>query len=193
MMAKGRSRGRKLVSISETIVEGMARISKIKGESMSKLVEDALKQSVKLSDEGYDLNQVTDFFNVMQAHRVLGGVFLPSDVLDYLIDAVYPEGRKQLLSKWFESGRWNGKYLKERFDTPVEAFGSFLELSRWDLNEVEVKDLGAVVKVRCVSTVLSAAGTELLASFIEGVMDGLGYKTEKSDCMKGMMVLEFKR
>lgn len=190
-MARGK--GKKLVYVSESIVEGIVRVSRDKGESMTKLVEDALEQSVRVNEEGYDVGQVADFFNVMQAHRVLGGVFVPSDVLDFMVEAVYPDMREQLLAKWFESGRWNGKYLKEKSDNPVETFGRFLELSRWDLNEVEVKDLGDSVKVRCVSTVLSNAGTELLAKFIEGVMDGLGYKTEKADCLKGMIILESKR
>jgi hypothetical protein len=192
-MARPKAKSRKLVSISEPLVEGMARISKAKGESMNKVVEDSLRQSVRLNEDGYDLEQVTDFFNAMQAHKVLGGVFLPSSVLDYLVETVYPEGREQLLAKWFESGRWNGKYLKEKFDNPLETFGRFLELSRWDLNEVEVKDLGDSVKIRCVSTVLSNAGTELLAKFIQGVAHGLGYETKKNDCLKGMILLEFRR
>jgi len=190
-MAKGK--GKKLVYVSETLVERIARVSKVKGESMGKLIEDALKQSVRVNEEGHDVKEVTDFFNVMQAHRVLGGVFVPSEVLDFLVETIYPEGREQLLAKWFESGRWNGKYLQEKSDNPVEAFGRFLELSRWDLNEVEVKDLGETVKVRCVSTVLTKEGTELLAKFIEGAMDGLGYKTDKIDLLKGMIILESRR
>ncbi|HKZ87730.1 MAG TPA: hypothetical protein VJ066_01065 [Candidatus Bathyarchaeia archaeon] len=189
-MAK--SKGKKLVYVSEGLIEGVAKISKNRGESVGKVVEDSLRQSVKVNEDGYDLKQVADFFNVMQAHRVLGGVFVPSSVLEYLIEVVYPDRREELLAKWFESGRWNGKYLKEKFDNPVKAFGCFLELSRWDLNEVEVKELMSSVKIRCVSTVLTNEGTELLARFIEGVMDGLGYKTERLDCLKGMIILESK-
>jgi hypothetical protein len=189
-MSKGK--GKKLVYVSEDLIEEIAKISRNAGESVGKFVEDALRQSVRVNEAGYDLKQVANFFNVMQAHRVLGGVFVPSSVLDHLIEAVYPDGREQLQAKWYESGRWNGKYLKEKFDNPVEAFGCFLELSRWDLNAVEVKELGGSVKVRCVSTVLTSEGTELLAKFIEGVMDGLGYKTEKIDCLKGMIILESK-
>jgi hypothetical protein len=48
------------------------------------------------------------------------------------------------------------------------------------------------VKIRCVSTVLTTEGTELLAKFIEGVMDGLGYRTEQVDSLKGMIILESK-
>ena len=187
-----RSKGKKLVYVSEGLIDGIAKISRNKGESVGKIVEDSLRQSVRVNEEGYDIKQMANFFDVMQAHRVLGGVFVPSSVLDYLVEAVYPNGREQLLEKWFESGRWNGKYLKEKFENPVEAFGCFLELSRWDLNEVQVKEAGSSVKVRCISTVLTNEGTELLSKFIEGVMDGMGYKAEKIDCLKGMIFLEFK-
>jgi len=97
-----------------------------------------------------------------------------------------------LQAKWYESGKWHGKYLKERFGDPVQAFKNFLEVSRWDLSEVEVRQEGNTVKLRCVSTVLTTEGTELLAKFIEGAMHSIGYQTEKSDCVKGMIVLEFR-
>ena len=185
-------KGKKLVYVSEDLVEEIVRISRIKDVAMGKLVEDALRQTVEIYKDGLDLKQLADFFNVMKTHRVLGGVFVPSSVLDYLIGAVYESEREQLQAKWYESGKWNGKYLKEKFEEPIEAFGRFLELSRWDLSEVEVKEVGNSVRVRCVSTVLTSEGTELLAKFVEGVMNGMGYKTERVDCLRGMIILESK-
>ena len=185
-----RTKGKKLVYISENLIDGVAKISRTRGESIGKVIEDSLKEAILVSQDGYDVEQVSDYFKVMQAHRVLGGVFVPSGVLDSLIEAVYPNGREQLITRFFESGRWHGKYLKERFEKPIEAFKSFLELSRWDLNEVEVKEQANSIKVRCVSTVLTREGTELLAKFIEGIMDGLSHKTTKADFMKGLIVLE---
>jgi hypothetical protein len=187
-----RTKGKKLVYVSEGLIEGVHKISRNRGESVGKVVEDSIKQSIRVNEEGYDVKQVADFFSAMQANRVLGGVFVPSNVLDFLVGAVYPEKREQLLAKYFESGRWHGKYLKEKYDDPVTAFGNFLELSRWDLNDVEVKEVNGAVRVRCVSTVLTDEGTELLAKFIEGVMDGMGYKTEKVDVLKGMIILQSK-
>ncbi len=189
-MAK--SKGKKLVYVSEGLIEGVARISRNRGESVGKIVEDSIKQSVRVNEEGYDVKQVADFFNVMQANRVLGGAYIPSSVLDYLIDSVCPDKKEELLSKFFQSGRWHGKYIKEKFEDPITAFGCFLELSRWDLNDVEVKEVNGVVKLRCVSTVLTDEGTELLARFVEGVMDGMGYKTDRVDILKGMIILHSK-
>jgi hypothetical protein len=48
------------------------------------------------------------------------------------------------------------------------------------------------VRVRCISTVLTSEGTELLAKFTEGVMNGMGYKTGRIECLRGMIILESK-
>ncbi len=185
--------GKKLVYISEDLLNKAAKVSRDEGVSLSKLVESALIEAVKVNELGYTVKEMADFFNVLQTHRVLGGLFVPSGVLDFMIETCCDDDAKKLQALWFDTGKWNGRYLKEKFERPVEAFGSFLELSRWDLNEVDVKNVGDAVKVRCVSTVLSLEGTELLAKYVEGVMSGLDYKTEHIDVLKGMIILQSKR
>lgn len=163
-----------------------------RGESVSKFVEEALRQAVKADGMGYRLEQVAELLEVLQAQRVLGGAFVPLDVLNYLTSKAYKDEWEHLQAKWYESGRWHGRYLKERFKDPVQALKIFLEASRWDLGEVEAKQGANTVKLRCVSTVLTMEGTVLLAKFIEGAMHGMGYQTEKADYVKGMITLEFR-
>ena len=188
-MATGR--GKRLVYVPEDLIEKISKVSRDEGISLTKLVENALIQTVKVNELGYSSKQMADFFNVLQTHRVLGGLFIPSGVLDFMVEECCKNDRQQLEALWYESGKWNGKYLKERFSNPVDSFRHFLQLSRWDLNEVDVKNVGDTVRVRCISTVLSIEGTRLLAKFIEGVMNGLNYKTSKIDTLKGMIIIEF--
>ena len=190
-MATGK--GKKLVYVSEDLLEKATKVSRDEGVSLNRLIEGALTEAVKVNELGYSSKQMADFFNVLQTQRVLGGLFVPSGVLDYLIEKVGRSDEVQLQSLWYESGTWNGKYLKEKFDDPVEAFRAFLELSRWDLNEVDVKTNGGAVKVRCISTVMSIEGTKLLSKFIEGILNGMNYKTAHIDLLKGMIILEFKK
>ncbi len=188
------SKGKRLVYVSEDLLDKVAKVSRDEGVSLSKLVESALLEIVKVNELGYSSKQMADFFNVLQSHRVLGGIFIPSGVLEYMVEKLCDgTDGEQLQGLWYESGRWNGKYLKEKFADPVDAFKHFLELSRWDLNEVNLKDEANSIKVRCISTVMSLEGTSLLSKFIEGVMNGMGYKTEQSDTLKGMIILEFKK
>jgi hypothetical protein len=186
-------KGKRLVYVSETLLDKVAKVTRDEGVSLTKLVESALIEVIKVNELGYSSKQMAEFFNVLQTNRVLGGLFVPSGVLDFMIERCYKNEIQQLQDLWFDSGKWNGKYLKEKFQNPVEAFGHFLELSRWDLNEVDVKEVGDTLKVRCVSTVMSVEGTRLLAKFIEGIVNGLGYKTDRVDCLKGMIILECKK
>lgn len=190
-MATGK--GKKLVYISEDLLEQAAKVSRDEDISLGLLVETSLLQVVKVHELGYSSKQMAELFDVLQAHRVLGGLFIPLGVLDFMIAKCNKSDLAQLSGLWFESGMWNGKYLAEKFSDPVAAFRHFLELSRWDLNEVDVQRSGDSVRVRCVSTVMSVESTELLAKYISGVMSGLGYTVEHVDSLKGMILLSSKR
>ncbi len=183
---------KKLVYVPHDLLEEVAKASRSRGITITRFIEEALAQSVRVTTAGYDLQQLGEYFEVMYAQRVLGGAFVPLGVLNYLTGEACKQEKDQLSSVWFDSGKWHGKYLKERFDDPVGALKSFLEASRWDLGEVEVKREGNKVRVRCVSTVLKEDATEALAKFVEGIMQGIGFQMEKSDVLKGMIILEFK-
>ena len=186
-------KNKKLVYVPQDLLEEVANASRNRGESIGKFIEESLAQAVRVNMAGHDIQKLADFFEVMYAQRVLGGAFVPLGVLDYLTGEACKEGFARLGEVWFESGKWHGKYLKEKFENPVRALKNFLLTSRWDLSEVDAKKEGNITKIRCVSTILTDEATGLLAKFIEGIMSGMSYKLEKSDCVKGMIVLEFKR
>lgn len=188
-MSKGK--GRRLVYIPEELIEGALEASRKRGESIGKFVEVTLRQAIRTSRLNYSPERAGDLLEVMHVQRILGGAFVPIDVLDYLITKAYRDERELLQAKWYESGRWHGKYIREKFENPAQALKTFLEATRWDLGEVAVKQNGNRVKLRCVSTVLTAEATELLSKFIEGAMHGMGYETEDADNMKGMITLQF--
>jgi hypothetical protein len=185
-------KGKKLVSVSEDLLDAAAKVSREEGISLGKLVETLLEQVVKVNKLKYRSDQMAEFFDVLQTNRVLGGLFVPTDVLDFMLEKCRVDSA-QLQTLWLESGCWTGKYLVEKFPDPIMAFVRFLKLSRWDLNEVDVKPSGNAVKIQCVSTVMSVESTTMLAKFVEGAMDGMGYRLVSKDCLKGMLIMNFKR
>jgi len=192
MTTGNHSKEKKLVYVPNDLLEEVTKYSRIKGVTITKFIEESLEQAVKVSRSGYDLQQLGEFFEVLHSQRVLGGAFMPLDVLTYLTNVASKDGMERLGTVWFESGRWHGRYLKEKFADPVRALKIFLDASRWDLSEVEVKRDGVKAKIRCVSTVLSKEATEALSRYIEGMMDGIGYDVEHKDFLKGMILLQFK-
>jgi len=188
-----RKKGRSLVYVPDDIVEEAKMVSKGRGESLNLFVSNVLRLALRANSLGYSPGTAAEFLEIMQAQRNLGGAFIPADVLTYLNGKACEAEAEQLEKKWYESGKWHGKYLNEKFEDPVEAFKKFLEATRWDLNEVLVKQNENTIKFRCISTLLTGKATELLAKFIEGAMHGIGYQTDKSDTLKGMVLLDFKR
>jgi len=185
--------GKKLVYVSEDVLEAIAEVCREKGVAIGRFIEDALKQAVRLEELGYNVEEVADILEVIKAQKILGGAFIPQEVLNFMINVVYKAKSEELRAGCFESGKLYGRYMREKFSNPIEALKRFLETSRWDLSEVNVSSEGNINRLRCVSTVLSVEGTELLTKFVEGVIRGLGYEVLKVEFIKGIVIMEFKK
>jgi len=187
------SKSKRLVYVSEDLIREAMEIARSEGKSLGVFVEESLRLALSAKKMGYSLKDASELLEVIHANRILGGAFIPLDVFNRLVKAAYRSGRKKFKERWYESGMLHGKYLKERFEDPVEAFKAFLEAARWDLSEVEVKENGDTIRLRCFSTVLTKEGTETLLKYVEGAFHSMGYETVKSEYLKGMIILEFKR
>ena len=183
-------KGKRLVYVEAELLDEALKVAGKRGESIGKFVEESLRHSVRTESTGFDLEKVAEFFEVLQAQRNLGGSFVPEEVLSHLTETICAADRRKLEDKWFESGKWTGKYLREKFSDPIQALKSFLQATRWDLNEVQVKSGPQSLRIVCVSTVLTSEATTMLSKFLEGIVESLGFTKTKTDNMKGMLVLE---
>jgi len=190
-MSESRSKGKRLIPVPDELVRGLMDASSKEGKPLNKYVEEALQQAVRIFEAGQNLKGMVHFFEILQSQKASGAIFTPLTVFDFLTSKVYATDKEKLLDVWFESGKWYGKYIVEKFEDPVQALADLLQAARWDLNEVNVKALDGKVKLRCTSTALTKAGTELLLRFIEGALAGMECKTVKSEFMKGLILVEF--
>ena len=190
-MSGGRSKGKRLIPIPETLLRGLMEASSKEGKPLNRYIEEALQQAVKVFEAGQNLKGMVRYFEILQSQKASGAIFTPLTVFDFLTSKVYATDKEKLLDVWFESGKWYGKYLTEKFEDPVQALADLLQAARWDLNEVNVKEIDGKVKFRCTSTALTKEGTELLLKFIEGALDGMECETVKSEFMKGLVLIEF--
>lgn len=183
---------KKLVPISDNTLNDVMKASIKEDVSTNKFVEEALKHAVHMNSLGISSSQLLRICEVIRAFRVLGGSFVPMEVLDYLTHKAYADDKETVETKWCESGVWYGKFIKEKFSDPLEGLKEFLLATRWELSEVDVLRHNGAVKLRCISSVLSREETELLVKFIDGVMRGMGYHANGLDCVKGIIALEYK-
>jgi hypothetical protein len=190
-MSERHSKGKRLIPIPESLLSGLMEASSKEGKPLNRYIEEALQQAVKIFETGQNLKGMVRYFEILQSQKASGAVFTPLTVFDFLTNKVYATDKEKLLDVWFTSGKWYGKYLTEKFDNPVQSLVDLLQAARWDLNEVDVKQIDGKIKFRCTSTALTKEGTELLLKFIEGSLEGMKYKTVKSEFMKGLVIVEF--
>lgn len=186
-------RSKRLVYLSEDLIREAMEIARREGKSLGVFVEEAVKIALLAKKLGYELKEVADLLEVTKANRILGGTFVPLNVFNYFIKVASKGKSVRFNEKWYESGRLHGRYLKEKFEDPVRVFKAFLKASRWDLNDIDVINGQDSIKLRCFSTVLTDEGTKALLKYVEGAFHGMGYETIRSDHMRGMIILEFKK
>jgi hypothetical protein len=190
-MSEVRSKGKRLIPIPEALLRGLMEAASKEGKPVNRYIEEALQQAIKIFETGQNLKGMVRYFEILQSQKASGAIFTPLTVFNFLTSKVYATEKEKLLGVWFESGKWYGKYLTEKFNDPVQALAELLQVARWDLNEVNVKEIDGKVKLRCTSTALTKEGTELLLKFIEGALDGMKCETVKSEFMKGLILVEF--
>ena len=190
-MSETRSKGKRLIPLPERLLKGLMAASSKEGKTVNAYIEEALQQAVIIFENGQNLKGMVHYFEILNSQKASGAIFMPLNVFDFMTNKVYATDKEELLKVWFESGEWYGKYITEKFDRPVQALANLLKAARWDLNEVNVKDMGDKTNLRCMSTSLTKEGTELLIKFIEWALSGMSCKILKNDFMKGLILIEF--
>jgi len=183
-------RGKRLVYVSEDVVAELLEYVAKTGIPLQKLVDEGLKNQVEMLRTGITLEELKTLITMAYYQRASGLTLIPKEILKYL------EGRadqKELEVLWREAGCWYGKYLKGKASNPAQHLAKLLKTTRWDLDEVEVREEGGNTLFRCVSTNLTKEETTYLRNFIEGAMNCLDYTTESRDEARGIIILNFKK
>jgi len=190
-MSQGRSKGKRLIPVPESLLKGLMDAASKDGKPVNSYIEEALQQAVKVFETGQNLAGMVHYFKILQSQKASGAIFTPLTVFDFMTRKVSTTDKDKLLEEWFESGKWYGKYIVEKFQNPVQALADLLQVTRGDLNEVNVTVIDGKTKLRCTSIALTKDGTELLLKFIEGALDGMNCKILKNEFMKGLILVEF--
>ncbi len=190
-MSEGGSRERKLIRAPGELVSKLNEAAHREGKTLYSYVSEVFEQAVRAYEMKRSLKEIIDGYEVLEVHREAGTVFTPRDVMEYLVGKVSNENDETLERLWYQTGRWYGIYLRERFDDSVEALVRLLREGRWDLNDVTLNRNKETLEFRCVSPFLSQERTLLTQKFMEGAMNSLGYKTQNHESFKGIIRIKF--
>ncbi len=184
---------KKLIMVRSDLADELLELASREGKPLSSYVQEHLEHVVKARQMGYAVRDAISLYDILVGLKSAGAMFVPLDVMKFLVEVVPPGQREKLRWKWYEAGQWYGKYLLAKYSDGVESMERLLLASWWDLDEVKTKRGEGWVEFRCISMSFSYEETEFLRYFIEGAMHSLGYKTGNQDCTRGIVFLAFKQ
>jgi hypothetical protein len=182
----------KWVVLPEELVNRAREVAIKRGVSLTNFVTVALEQAIRVDGMGASLEDAADVFDVHKVMKASGAIQIPRSDFSEMIRLHYQKDREKLLKDWRTAGRWYGEYLRAVFGD--EALGYLEKVLRfsWNLNEIEVVEDHFMVRISFTSFTMSLEFTELLISFISGLMTALGYKVEEVDSVRGLATVTYK-
>lgn len=183
----------KLVSLPEELVERLQRAASRKGLSLTAYSVENLEEALRAEDNGVPLGEAVESYRILRVQLAAGAVQVPRRSLDAVVKVLFSADKEAALSDWGEAGRWYGEYLRTVFgEGAVDVVGGVLKVS-WNLDEVEMRREEMKVELRFASFALSEDVTEVLVSYVVGVMGSLGYERREGGFIRGLAKLSFER
>ncbi len=192
-MTKRLSQDTRFISLPTKLVQQLREVSYKRGTNLTAYSAGALEEALRAESMGASLSEAVDAFEMDEIHRGAGAMTVLRSSLDRLVEADGGEGLESLTKLWGEAGRWYGHYLASKLPgkNVLPFFEKDLKAS-WGLDETEVM-AGDEVVFRFICFMMSERFTELLLSYVSGVMDALGYRESDGDRARGMATIKFSK
>jgi len=186
---------KKLLAVDGEVAQKIIQIANRKGMTVYSFTNEILKQAIVAENMNKSLEEIVERFRLLEISRNGGTLIVPADALLCMIERVYQQEKDILLKRWYESGRWYGKYLQVKFygEEPLDIMEKLLDACSSKSSEIRILRDGDKLFVNWLSPNDSLEYTELFSKFLEGLIHAFGYETKKNDVSKGLIAMEFEK
>jgi hypothetical protein len=190
-LGSARKGDKKFIAVRGDLLQKAIEISNRRGKSFYGFVNEVFEQAIKAEEMDSTLAEIVEKYKFIETLRKAGAVMVTLDLLNYCLDQLLETRSKDLLERWYESGVWYGKYLSAKFENPLEALSKTLNMYFWEISEIRFfSNSDGTATIKIIAPNQSHEHTELLAKFVEGVVNSLNYKISKREFWKGIIILE---
>lgn len=189
------TKGRKLILIRDDLLEDIIKVTAREGKTVYAFTNEVFEEVLKAYEMQTNPAELLEFYTLMKLEKDRGTVIISLDLLNYLVKKSYEGDKGELLQKWYECGLWCGKYLSIRSQKEdwFETFEKLMKKCAWNISDFSITTRGENVSMKCISPYLTTESTEAFLKFLEGIIHSSGYKTVKNECLKGMVLLDFRK
>ena len=191
-LAKASKKEKKLLAVDGEVAQKIIQIANRKGMTVYSFTNEILQQAIKAENMNRSLEDIVERYRLFEANQDGGALFIPSGTLFFMVQQLYQQEKEKLLNKWYESGRWYGKYLLMKFnrEDPLGIFRKILEACTNKSSQIRILREENKLSLNWLSPSDPLEYTELFSKFLEGALHSLGYETVKNDVSKGLITLE---
>ena len=188
-------KGKKLILIRDDLLEEIIRITAKEGKTVFAFTNEVFEQAVKAYEMKTSPEELLEFYALMKLEKDRGTAIIPIELLNIMIQKSYETDKENLLQKWYDAGLWLGKYLsiKSQEENWLQTFEKLMKVCAWNISDFSLTTQGDDASVKCVSPHFTVETTEVFKKFIEGTVHSANYNTAKNECLKGMILLNFKK
>jgi len=188
-------KGKRLILIRDDLLEDIIKVTAKEGKTVFAFTNEVFEQALKAYDMQTTPAELLECYTLMKLEKERGAVIIPIDLLNYMIKKTYKTDKEDLLQKWYDCGLWYGKYLSIKSQTQnwLQLFEKLMKKCAWNVSDFSIITQGENVSIKCVSPYFTTENTEAFMKFLEGTMHSANYKTVKNECLKGMILLDFKK
>ena len=193
MVTKRQPDDTKLLVLPGDLVDRLKEVSIKRGTSLSGFAAEVLEVALRAEKLGAPLGDAVDAYRMVEFQRGAGAMMVPRSSLTHIVDGLEAGHADELRGLWAEAGHWYGRYLAGKL--PGEEVFPFLakELAAsWNLDEVEIRG-GDDATFRFTCFIMTESFTELLLSYVSGLMDAMGFREVERDHLRGMATVRYAR
>ncbi len=189
-MTKKQPEDSKLLILPSKLVSRLRETSAKRGTSLTSYAMEVLEEALRAESLGATPKTVVDAYRMREIQRGAGAMVVPRGSLSQLIED-FKDHAEELKMLWEEDGRWYGTYISGKLGES-EVFEFLREdlLTSWNLDEVEIVD-GDNATLRFTAFMMSKEFTDLLISYVHGLMESLGYNEVERDSLRGMATIRY--
>jgi len=188
-------KSKRLILIRNDLLEDVIKVTAKEGKTVYAFTNEVFEQALKAYEMQTSPAELLEFYTLMRIEKDRGVVFLPIDLLNNLLKKCYKADKEDLLKEWYDCGLWYGKYLSIKSPTEnwLQLFEKLIKKCAWNISDFSITTKGENINIKCVSPYFTTENTEAFTKFLEGVMHSANYKSMRNECLKGMILLDFKR
>jgi len=181
-----------MLAAEEDLANKIVKLAEKKGLTVYQTVNDILQQALKAEDSGIDVKEIVEKKGTFERAKGMGLTFTVEHLYYELVELSQSKNKEKIKDLFRDTGFWYGKYFKGKTD-PLKLLLEALEYLTYGSQFTVEKPKSDELIISCINDNYNKSYTENFGVFLEAAFQVIGYKTEETEALKGIIRVKLHR